>query len=404
MASAAEERHQEALKEIAEAKLAYQREYNLLLVEQNELLKEAETIFGENAYSKAKGSILQMKQAADFLKQAIQGDEVNPLTEMVSGLFSNGKWAEEQQKLYEQGIRGLHNISIKTGHEKTGLFGWGKGRDIYSSILDEHPDLMKDGKFNAKEAELLLKTKGDLISDKDKESLQYMIDLSNQAAEALEAVKDYLSDIFGELGETMSNALVDAFRNGTDAAEKFSESVTSMLEKLAEQMIYSVTIAPYIKKAQEDMLAIMENENMTDEQKFENFVNILEDMTDDVLEGQGAHAAMMEEYRRKAAGKGINLWESDSVKQSGKAGAYEAASQDSITRLEGLYSSMLENTIGIKFGVENILENMSAALGHLKKIEENTGSSDSHLEKIEKAIVTMRDDISVIKRDGVKTR
>ena len=40
-----------------------------------------------------------------------------------------------------------------------------------------------------------------------------------------------------------------------------------MLEKLSKEMIYTVTIAPYIEKAQERMLDVMQNENLTDEQK-----------------------------------------------------------------------------------------------------------------------------------------
>jgi len=47
---------------------------------------------------------------------------------------------------------------------------------------------------------------------------------------------------------------------------------------------------------------------------------------------------------------------------------------------------------------------MSAALEHLRRIEEHTGNSNEHLGKIEKAIEEMKEYISVIKRDGIKTR
>ncbi|GHT62751.1 hypothetical protein FACS189451_07850 [Bacteroidia bacterium] len=398
MASAAEARHQEALKEIAREKTAFQREYNLLLIEQNKLLKQAETIFGVDAYGKSLGYIQQMKEAFAGLSKELQGEAPNPWE-----YFLNPIGYREALKNYEKGIKGLADIQVKTGHEKTGLFGWGKGRDIYSSILEIYPKLIdENGKFNASLAETIMNTR--TLSDEDKATLQQMIDLSQLAEEAFQAVKDYLSDIFGELGNTISDALVDAFRNGTDAAGKFVESVTSMLEKLAEQMIYSVTIAPYLAKAQEDMLSVMQNENLTDAQKFNNYVGVLDGMMDGVLAQQGAYNSLLEQYRQMAAYRGLNLWESDSKKQSGKAGAYEAASQDSITRLEGLYSAMLEHEISIDHGVENIIESMVAALELLKKIEENTSSSDEHLDKIEKAMETMKDDIATIKRDGIRTR
>ena len=83
--------------------------------------------------------------------------------------------------------------------------------------------------------------------------------------------------------------------------------------------------------------------------------------------------------------------------QSCKAGAYEAASQESITRLEGLYSSMPEHGISIDGGVENILESMNAALGHLQRIEENTG----HPESIKKVVERTGDDVAIMRRDGM---
>jgi hypothetical protein len=86
----------------------------------------------------------------------------------------------------------------------------------------------------------------------------------------------------------------------------------------------------------------------------------------------------------------------DGVSQSGKAGAYEAASQESITRLEGLYSSMLEHEISIDGGVENIVEGMNAALTHLQRIEENTAFC--------RRLNDIADDINAIKRDGIRTR
>lgn len=93
----------------------------------------------------------------------------------------------------------------------------------------------------------------------DKEALQYIIDLYDQAEEAWESVKDYFEGVFGDLGQTLTDALVDAFKNGTDAGKAFADSLTGMLEELAEQMIYTVTIAPLLEKAQEEMLDVMKS-------------------------------------------------------------------------------------------------------------------------------------------------
>ena len=81
-----------------------------------------------------------------------------------------------------------------------------------------------------------------------------MIDLSQKAEDVLKSLNDYLTNIFGEFGNTLSDVLVDTFKNGTDAAYSFVKSVSEqILEKLATQMAYSIFIAPALEEAQKDI-------------------------------------------------------------------------------------------------------------------------------------------------------
>ena len=123
-----------------------------------------------------------------------------------------------------------------------------------------------NGKFNTSLAETIINTRK--MSDEDKAALQNMIDLAEQAEAAYEELNSYMTDIFGELGSSMTDALVSAFANGSNAAEDFYDSVSDMLEALAKQMIYSVTLAPLIEEAQKKMMDVMQNDAMSDEQKF----------------------------------------------------------------------------------------------------------------------------------------
>ena len=60
-AFAANSRHKKALEAIMNETIDQQREYNLLLLEQNLLYEKASTIFGVDAYSKAKNAVINMK-------------------------------------------------------------------------------------------------------------------------------------------------------------------------------------------------------------------------------------------------------------------------------------------------------------------------------------------------------
>ena len=66
-------RHKAALEKIMEEVTAQQREYNLLLMEQNLELEKAQTIFGTDTYGKAANAVRVMKDAYAGLKAEIAG-------------------------------------------------------------------------------------------------------------------------------------------------------------------------------------------------------------------------------------------------------------------------------------------------------------------------------------------
>ena len=200
-AFSANQRHKEALKEIMNETISQQREYNLLLLEQNLLYEKASTIFGTDSYSKAKNAVNVLKEAIADLNSEIAGtiDQQNQFSYKNTGSLFWNKILNNAYSILKDRYSGLADIEIKTGHKKTGLFGWGKGKDIYSSILDVYPDLINaNGEFNKELAETILNTRE--MSEEDRSALQNMIDLAETAEEAFESLNDYMTDIFGDLG------------------------------------------------------------------------------------------------------------------------------------------------------------------------------------------------------------
>lgn len=338
-------RHKEALKAIMNETLAQQREYNLLLMQQNLEYKKAATIFGEDTYGKAKNAVKVMKDAYADLQDELEGTSEQQGNERRKAngdrIFAKvfGFGFDEAKAKLRQAYAGLADIEIKTGHKKTGLFGWGKGKDIYSSILDVYPELIDaNGKFNASLAETIINTR--VMSDEDKAALQNMIDLANQAEAAYEELNSYMTDIFGELGSTMTDALVSAFVNGSDAAEAFYDSVSDMLEALAKQMIYSVTLAPLIEEAQKKMMDVMQNDAMSDEQKFGAWTGILDGLLDDALKQQGVANDLFKKYQDMAAEKGFDIFKPDKEQKSGLSAGIQGVTEDTADLLASYLNSI----------------------------------------------------------------
>lgn len=392
-------RHKKALEEIMNETIAQQREYNLALMEQNLEYEKATTIFGTDEYGKAANAVTVLKNAVSDLNGELKGagKYSGGYLSFFNGAFGKIDLLSKEQREFYDAYAGLADIEIKTGHKKTGLFGWGKGKDIYSSILDVYPELIqKNGEFDAAVAETIINTRE--MSETDKAALQNMIDLTNQAKEALSVMKDYLTGIFGEFGNTITDALVDAFKNGKDAAEAFADSVSGMLEKLAKQMIYSVTLAPYIEKAQDQMLETMKNEGLTDEQKFNNYANILDSLTSGVLSEQEEFNALLEKYKQIAENKGIEIFKPD--EDAGRSATSKAtlqASQESVDRVDGRLTVMQGHTFSMADSLKVLVSISTQILEKLTGIESNT----SNLEDINDNIDKLKTAVNIIQLKGL---
>jgi hypothetical protein len=367
-------RHKAAMEEILREANAQQHAYNLLLLQQNLEYERAATILGTDSYGKAAEAVNVLKKSVAGLNKELAG------TDAQKAKAENSRSAFGNHAKLKENSPGLADIEVKTGHEKTGLFGWGKGRDVYSSILDVYPELIEaNGDFNASLAKTILQAR--TMSEEDKVALQRAIDYAEMVKQAYEEVKNYFTDIFGELGGNISDALVDAFRNGTDAAEKFSQSVTGMLEKLAQDMIYNVTLIPLMEKAQDAMLDVMNNGNLTNDEKFDQFVGILDNVLDDAIEQQEVSNKLYEKYQQMAKERDIDLWkpEDDEATPKSLSGAIKGASQASIDLLAGQTNAVRVNQ------VESI-EIMRNSLIQLTMINANTNKSSKHLESLDNKI------------------
>ena len=406
-------RHKQALKEVLKEVTAQQRAYTLALLQENLAMERASTIFGNLDYMKAANAVYVMRDAYAALRKEIEGtaEQQNKFSRPnKTGISWVDDVLQERYSSLKDAYSGLADINIKTGHKKTGLFGWGKGKDLYSSILDVYPELIDgQGKFNIELAKTILETRE--FEGEGKEAMQYMIDLAEKAEEAYNQVKDYLTGIFGELGNTMSDALVDAFRNGTDAAEAFGNSVSDMLENLGKQMIFSTLFGSIIQQANDDMLAVMTDVNKTEEQKFADYINILDQMTTGILGQQDNYNALMERYKQMAADKGVSIFGDDTASREASQKGIASTSQDSIDELNGRMTAVQGHTFSISQNTEILVGVTNAILRSVMGIEHNTDplpdsltAIQSGMETMEQSMRSVRETVNDIALKGVKIK
>lgn len=403
--------HAEALKKIRQETIAQQRSYNLALHAQNLEFERASTIFGNLDYKKAINSVSAMKNAYSDYASAVEGtiEQQRKFSRLQVpkdpiGLMRFAQDLEVNKKLkgfgndLKKAYAGLADIGIKTGHRKGGIFR--KGRDIYGSLLDAYPELIDaSGKFNKTLAESIINTRE--FQDGGKETLQYIVDLYNKAEEASKQVKEYLTGIFGDLGNSMSDALVNAFKNGTSAAEDFNKSVQKMLESFGKQMIFSTMFSGIIEQANTRMQDVMKDLTLNEESKFKEYVNILDTMTTGILSQQGNYNALMQRYQEMAAKKGFNLF-SDEANRTGANKGIATASQDSVNELNGRMTAVQGHTYSISENTKILVGNTTALLKAVMHIESETDGMRERLVKIESNSNQIKNSLNDIAIKGVK--
>lgn len=98
-----------------------QREYNLLLLQQNLLMKEAENIFGEQSIAKAARAVEVYREAIrQYKMKNLKGDAPQAKFSPFSFLSGGLSGYKKQLEAYEKGIGALNNITIKTVTKKRG--------------------------------------------------------------------------------------------------------------------------------------------------------------------------------------------------------------------------------------------------------------------------------------------
>lgn len=345
-ASEAAARHQNALKEIADARLASQRAYNLLLREQNLLLEEAVSIFGEKQITRAANAINNYRDTLLDLQKEIKGEK--PVFNKPKNPYDTEKSFKEYQKrlqAYENGKGKLADQQIVTGHKKTGMFGWGKGKDTYSSILEVDPQLIdEEGNLNKERLQAIINTRK--MSDETKAYLQNLLALEDAAKAAQEELRSYLQTTFGVLGNDIMSSIENAITNkGVNAWEEFGKAGAKVIEDLGKQIAYELFFADKFKKLQEELEGVYGSGKDKDEiasEAMDLVGNFYQNIGKDMELAQG----FMENWQKEAEKYGMELWKPDQKSQDSSKGYSVAMDQDTggkiLGRITGIHESIIQ--------------------------------------------------------------
>ena len=393
--------HKKALLEIQKQINEQQLQYNELLRQERLEAHDLETIFGTDKYTKARRALLVAKDWDEDIKKRIKGD-LKTLADYRFSLEKKEQWAGGRilfDPKTEGDHYGLGMISVKTGHARSGFFGLGKGRDMYSGItqLAEYKDLVKaNGHLNLELAKSIASTRE--FEGDGKKAFESLIKAEENYEAALKQLDDYLGGIFGNYATDIMDVIADAFERGTDAAEAFGDVTRKVMRNVAKDMVQAAILQPVIEQQSELVKKAYATGNK------DEITNAL---------GAAAHAfadveKMAQEEYKKAAEmfkqKGIDLSGGSAATREASQKGIATASQDSVDELNGRMTAVQGHTYNIAENTRMLLGTANEILKGVVGIERNTGNVHARLSVVEQHLKSVKDTVGDIALKGIKIK
>lgn len=355
---------------------------------------EFDNIFGDRVYDHYKQNIDVVRTSLEELEKVRErilsrGEEKYQLPgEWRGGAGTGLSGLFRYEKTWENIADSIANMQVQTRHST-----WFRSAK-YQSLGSLLPELFTDGEVDMDALRQFVEEGGETfqhLARENQEMLREMVDDWETYEEALTAVRDYLQDIFGDLGSTLTDALVDAFENGTDAANTFVDSVGQALRLLGKRMASSIVFGKLFEDTQKRIEKVMQSD-LSDEERFAQWSETMKSLVSGVMDQQDDFNRLWEEFRRIAKENGFSIdEEAGTSQQNGKAGATQTVTQDSFSRVEGLVTSVQIHSANIDENTEGIVPVLKGSLEAMNAIRENT-----------EPIPQIYELLQTIKRDGLK--
>lgn len=393
--------HKKALLEIQKQINDQQLQYNELLRQERLEARDLETIFGTDKYAKARRALLVAKDWDADIKKRIKGD-LETLADYRFSLEKKEQWAGGRI-LFDQKAEGdnygLGMISVKTGHAKSGFFGLGKGRDLYSGLtqIAEYKDLVKaNGHLNLELAKSIAATRE--FEGDGKKAFESLIKAEENYEAALKQMDDYLGGIFGNYATDIMDVVADAFERGADAAEAFGDVTRKVMRNVAKDMVQAAVLQPVIEQQSELVKKAYATGNRDEITKALGAASQALANVEKVAQEEYKKAA--EEFKRQ----GIDLSGSSAATREASQKGIATASQDSVDELNGRMTAVQGHTFNIAENTRLLLATTNEILKGVVGIERNTGNVHARLSVVEQHLKSVKDTVGDIALKGIKIK
>ena len=202
-----------------------------------------------------------------------------------------------------------------------------------------------DDNLNVEAAETLINDYGDKLVGETKATLEKLVEQQKAYNEAMDAIKQQVSDWYAPLVDDMTDAILNWLDTGEDALSSFKKSAGDTFRSIASDMIKTMTQTLIFKNfdSQIEELAVKYAKG---EMSMDEMMQQSVDLVDSTMHTAETAIPVIEEATRKVNERlkesGIDITSTDSdVEASG--GGFQTMSEDTATELSGRFTALYES-------------------------------------------------------------
>ncbi len=290
---------------------------------------------------------------------------------------------------YKKGYTDIQRMAIKT-KDQSGWANFLGKKDQYKTLFDLAPEIWGGdigGDFNIDAANAFLETNTQ-ITDEQRKQIENLIKQRELYDENINIIREDIQDTFGDLGDAMTDAIVQSVTTGADAFSIFEAAGITAIENLGKKLIYELFFANKFKKLQDALEATYTDEaNQTPEDVANAQRKLLQDFFSTIGNDMKNAREWAEKWKQESQAAGFNVWQNDSdnTLASGIEGIQEKTANLLGSYINAIRADVAANRLDVKNMlpiIGNINDLMGNSLAELQMINSNTLRSAKGTEAI----------------------
>lgn len=231
-----------------------------------------------------------------------------------------------------------------------------------------------DENLNIEAAEAILNNYGDKLVGETKVTLEKLVEQQKAYNEAMDAIKQQVSDWYAPLVDDMSDAILNWLDTGEDALTTFKKSAGDTFRSIARDMVKTMTQTLIFKGFDSQMEELAEK-YAKGEITMDEMMQQSVDLVDSTMQTAETAIPVIQEATKKIDERlkesGIDMTSGSDSEVEASGGGFETMSEDTATELSGRFTALYESglrqeatltTIAAGVGSNGILSSLQISL------------------------------------------